>query len=103
MLDPHRTLVFAGAAGGALKRGLLGNETSQNRLFRSRPVRIQISANAQRDFFRIENLVRVERRTMLGAAPALHAGINLKRNQPGDVLAGSESEIFVSGQRRNVT
>ena len=39
--------------------------------------------------------------TVLRAAAALDARERLQRDDPRDVLAGVESEIFVAGQRRN--
>ena len=39
---------------------------------------------------------------MLGAAPALHAGVGLQADELGQVLAGDEAEIFIADQRWNL-
>ena len=101
MLDAHRALKFAGAAGRALKRGFLRNMLAEQRLLARRAELVQIPAHAQRDFFRVQNLPGVRGRAMLGAAAALDARIGLQRDQLRDVLAGVEAEIFVARQRRN--
>src|SRR5579872_3773647 len=77
MLDAHRTLMLAGAAGGALKRGLLREVLPQQRLLARGSKLIQVSAEAQRDFLGVENLSGVGGGAMLGAAAALDAGVRL--------------------------
>ena len=51
--------------------------------------------------FGLRTLPGVERRTVLRAAAALHAGERLQRVDPRHVLAGIQPEIFIAGERRN--
>ena len=74
---------------------------AQQRLFGGRAEFVQVAAHAQDDLFRVENLSRVGRRTMLGAAAALDAGEGLQRVDARHVLAGIQAEILVAGERRN--
>ncbi len=62
---------------------------------------VQIPADAQRDFFGIEDLVRVEGRAVFRAASAFDARIDLQRDQLRHIFAGNESEIFIAHERRN--
>jgi len=101
MLDADRTLELAPAAGGALERRLFGNELAQQGRFVARPALAQVGAQTQHDFLGIERLAGVVRGAVLGAAAALHAGVRLQCVDPGDVLAGVETEILVAHQRRD--
>ena len=96
VLDAHRALKLAGAAGGALEHRFLRDVLAQQRLFAARPEFVQITAHAQDDFFRVEDLAGVVGGAMLGAAAAFDAGVGLQRVELGDVLAGVQAEIFVA-------
>ena len=75
---------------------------AEQRLFRLRAELVQVSAHAQGDFLRIQNLARVDRRAVLGAASAFDARIRLQRDDVRQILAGVEPEILVAHERRNV-
>ncbi len=75
---------------------------TKQRRFRSRPIRIQIGPKPQDDVLRVQFLARIERRAVLGTASALHAGERLEGIELSDILAGHETEIFVSGQFRKI-
>jgi len=92
VLDSHRALLLAGAAGGALESRLLGNVCRHKRFRGAGAVGVEIIAQAERDLLGVENLTGIVGRTMLGTAAALHAGVGLQRDELGDVLAGIESE-----------
>ena len=96
MLNSNRALEFASAAGRALERGLLEMCRPRKRLRSRGPELIEIAAQTQNDFFRIEHLAGVVGRTMLRAAPAFDAGVCLQRVDPGHILAGIETEILVA-------
>src|SRR6185436_16703427 len=79
----------------------LGNIFSQQRLHSAGAELIEIFANAENDFLRIEYLAGVKCRAKLRATAALHARVGLERNQLGDVLTGIQAEIVIVGQRWN--
>jgi hypothetical protein len=87
----------------ALKRSFLRKVRAQQRLFRSRTQLVQITSQAQRDFFGVQNLAGVVRGTMLAASSAFDARIRLQRDNPRQILSGIEPEIFVARQRRDAT
>src|SRR5579883_289349 len=101
VLDADRALVFAASAGGALERGLLGNMRSEQRRLARRAVLLEVAAQAENDLLRIEDLARIERGAVLGAASAFHAREGLERVDAGDVLARHEPEILVARERRD--
>ena len=74
----------------------------QERLFTLRPELLKVMARAEDDLLGVKNLARGIRRTMLGAAPAFHAGECLQACDPRQVFARVEPEIFISDQRRNL-
>jgi hypothetical protein len=39
---------------------------------------------------------------VLGAAAALDAGVGLEADQPGEVRAGDQAEVFIARERRNL-
>ena len=102
MLDAHRALELARAAGGALKRGLLRVVFAEQRLFGARPEVVQIAAQAEDDFFRVEQLAGVVGRAVLRAAAALHAGVGLQADKLRQILAGDQAEVLIAGERRNL-
>ena len=102
MLDTHRALELACAAGCALERRFHRDVFAQQRLFVAGPFFIQIMPQPQDNLFGVERFAGIVRRTVLGAAPALHAGISLQRVDLGDVLAGVQAEVLVAHQRRNL-
>src|SRR5262245_39095344 len=102
MLNAHGALVLTSATRGALKHRFLGDVLGEQRLGALRAVFIQIVADTQRDFARVEDFAGVEGWTMLGAAPALDARISLQRDKLRDVFPRIESEILVTNQRWNL-
>ena len=102
VLDAHRALELAGAAGGALKSCFLGVVFAQQRLFRGRAEVVQIAAQAEDNFFWIQQLAGIGGGTVLGAAAALYTGVGLQGCQTGEISAGDEAEVFVAHQRRNL-
>ena len=79
VLDAHRALELAAAAGGALERRLLGDVLAEQRRFAAGAELVQVTAQAQDDFLGVEHLARVVGRAVLGAAAALHARVGLQR------------------------
>ena len=102
VLDADGTLVFARAARGALKDGVLRNDASRAAALRSR-CRIR-SGNREGParFLWVEFFAGVVGGTVFGAAAALDARIGLQRDDLRDVFAGVQTEIFVAGERRNL-
>ena len=98
VLYAHRTLEFAAAARGALEGRLFADVLAQQRRFVAGAEFVEVVAHPQNDLFRVEHLSRVGGRTVLGAAPALHAREGLQRVDARDVLAGVEAEILVAGR-----
>src|SRR5436305_13196275 len=96
MLNSDRALVLASAAGSALEDGLFRDMPGQQRFVSAGSFVIQVVPHSERDLFRVENLSGVVSRAMLRTAPALDARIGLERDQLRDVLAGIDSEVFVS-------
>ncbi len=103
VLDSHRALVFARAAGGALKRRLHGQVLAQENLLALGSEFVQVAAGAEDDFLRVEDLAGKVRGTVLGAAPAFHAGVSLEAGDARDVFAGDEAEVLVARERRDLT
>ena len=98
---PTGTLEFAGAAGGALKRGFLREILAQQGLFDC-AARIRSDSRARRArFFSGPELCRCCGGAVLGAAAAFDAGIRLAGDDPREIFAGVEAEILVAGQRRD--
>src|SRR5581483_829942 len=87
---------------GALEGGLFQNVFRYQRLLAVRAVVQQVVLHAKRAFLRVEFFARVECRTVLRAASALHAGERLQRHKISNVFAGIDAEILVTDQRRNV-
>ena len=96
MLDANRTLKFAGAAGGALEGGFLGDVRADERLFATRARTRSGSRGSPGRFLWVENLAGVVGGTVLRAAAALDAGVCLQRDELRQVLAGVEAEILVA-------
>ena len=86
MLNADGTLVFAGAAGGALEDRFLGDSGLQNGRFVLVAVLVQIKAKVEGDQLGIELFAGVVGRAMLCAAAAFDAGIGLEGGDPGDVF-----------------
>jgi hypothetical protein len=77
VLDADGALVFAGAAGGALKWSYFRDVDAQQRLFRCQAEVIHVSPHAESDFTRIEYFACVIGGTVFGAAAAFDAGKRL--------------------------
>src|ERR1035441_6828574 len=101
MLNPHRALEFASAAGGALKRRLLGDVLAEQRRFIGRAEFIEVIAHPENDLLRVEHLPGIGRGAVFGAAPALHATEGLQGVDAREILARVEAEIFVASEWRN--
>ena len=78
MLNTHRTLELARSAGRALESRFLRDVLAQQRCLDRRSVLVQVTAQAQRDLLRVQDLAGVARRAMFGAAAAFHAGVGLQ-------------------------
>ena len=91
MFDADRTLVFAGAAGGALEDGRLGRSCLPSSGVSSLvAVFVQVVADAERDQLRVEIFAGVVGGAVFGAAAALDAGVGLQAVDLRDVFAGNE-------------
>ena len=102
VFDADRALELTSSAGGALKGGFLGVVLAEEELFGRGAVFVEIAANAEDDFFGVEDLAGVVGGAVLGAAATLDAGIGLQADELGQVLAGDEAEVFIAGERRNI-
>ncbi len=96
VLDADRALELAGAAGGALEDGFLGVVFAEQRLLGGRAEVVEVGAQAENDFFGVEQLAGVGGGAVLGAAAALHAGVGLQADQLGEVGAGDQAEVFIA-------
>ncbi len=102
VLDADRALELARAAGGALEDGLLRVVFAEKRLIGCGAEVVEVGADAEDDFFRVEQLAGVGGGAVLGAAAALHAGVGLEADQLREVGAGDEAEVFIAGERRDL-
>ena len=78
MLDAHRALVFAGAAGRTLENRFLEMCLPSSGRLAPRPVFVQVIAQPQDDLLRVESFAGVVCRAMLRAPSAFHAGVGLQ-------------------------
>ncbi len=101
MFDADGALVFAGPAGGALEIGGHGVVLADNVFARGGTKFVEIAAEAEDDFLRVEFLAGVVRRAVFGAAAALHAGVGLQADELREIGSSNESEVFIANQRRN--
>ncbi len=101
VLDAHGALELACTAGGALECRLLRVVFAEQRFLRCRAIFVEIAAQTEDDFFRVQELAGVVGGAMLGAAPALHAGVGLQAREAREILAGDEAEVFVAAERGN--
>ena len=60
---------------------------------------VEVGADAEDDFFGVEELAGVGGGAVLGAAAALDAGVGLEADELREVRAGDEAEVFVAGER----
>src|ERR1022692_2135137 len=100
MLYAHRALELAGAARRALERRLFAQVLAQQRRLARGAELFEVVAHPQNDFLRVEHLPRIGRRTVFGAAPALHARERLQRVDARHVVAGIEAALLVAGPPR---
>ncbi len=98
VLDADGALELACAAGGALEDGLLGVVFAEQGLFGGGAEVVEIGAEAENDFFGVEELAGVGGGAVLGAAAALHAGVGLQADELREVGSGDEAEVFVAGR-----
>jgi hypothetical protein len=63
---------------------------------------VEVAAQAEDDFFGVEQLAGVGGGAVLGAAAALDAGVGLEADELGEVGAGDEAEVFIAGERGNL-
>src|SRR5579863_9798990 len=101
MLNAHRALELACAAGGALEDRFLRVVFAEQRFFRRDSELVLIPAQAKNDLFGVEQLAGVGSRAMLAASAALHAGVGLQADDLSKILAGDQAEVFVARKRRN--
>ena len=101
VFDTDRALVLACAAGGALEVGGDGVVFADDVLFGGRAVFVEVTAEAEDDFFGVEFLAGVVGGAVLCAAAALDAGVGLKAGELGEVFACDKAEIFVADERRD--
>ena len=78
MLDADRALELACAAGGALEDGFLRVVFAEQRLVGCGAEIVEIAAQAEDDFFGVEQLAGIGGGAVLGAAAALDAGVGLE-------------------------
>ena len=88
VLDADRALELACAAGGALEDGLLGVVFAEEGLIGGGAEVVEIGADAENDFFGVEELAGVGGGAVLGAAAALDAGVGLETDKLREVGAG---------------
>ena len=77
VLDTDRALVFAGAAGCALKDGFLRDRDGKDRRFAGGTLFVQVRSHPECDQLWVELFAGVVGRAMFGTAAALDAGIRL--------------------------
>jgi hypothetical protein len=63
---------------------------------------VEVAADAEDDFFGIEEFAGVVGGAVFGAAAALDAGVGLQADELGQVFAGDEAEIFIAFERWNL-
>ena len=96
VLDAHRALELARAAGGALEDRFLRVVFAEQRFFGARADVVEIGAHAQDDFLGVEELAGVGGGAVLGASAALDARVGLQADDLGEVLARDEAEVFIA-------
>ena len=103
MLDADRALELARAAGRALEDGLLGVVFAEQGLVAGGAEVVEVGADAEDDFFGVEELACVGGRAVLGAAAALYAGVGLEADDLREIGAGDQAEVFVAIEGRDLT
>src|SRR5271167_3928213 len=102
MLNAHRALKLARAACGALKRCLLRVVLAEQRFLRLRPELVQVPAQPQDNFFRVQLFAGRVGRAVLHAPSAFYARVRLQAYELRQVSSTNQPEILVATQRRNV-
>ncbi len=57
---------------------------------------VQVAAQAEDDFFRVELFAGVGCGAMFSAAAALHAGVGLQADELREVGSGNKAEVFIA-------
>ena len=102
VFDADRALELASATGGALENGFLGVVLAKEEFGRGGTKLVEIAAEAEDDFLRIENLACGNGGAVLCASSALDARIRLERDESSEVCARDQAEVFITGERRNM-
>ena len=98
MLNAYGTLIFAGAAGCALKYGFLRNGRAHNRRFARVAILVEVSPKTESNLLGVQLFPRVVRGAVLRTASAFDTGVNLQRGQLCKILACVQTKIVIAGR-----
>jgi hypothetical protein len=87
---------FARAAGGALEDGILMEVHAEEGLIAFRSEGVEIAADSEDDFLRVEELAGVVGGAVFATAATLDARVGLEGGKAGEVGSLAESEVLVS-------